>query len=241
METHLPDPELRRRRINGALWAVVISWVVLAALFAVIDLDISVAFADRSSQWALFLERYGEYPASYFITVAVLSLLLWLVLLVAGRIVHSNDPKRLATRYIPTELRQFIVFTAVMNVVCRLFFVVLSKRYWGRVRFKDLSDSYAEFTAWYVINGVTGHYSFASGHAASGWMVLPLIILARRAPRSVQRFVALTCFVWGFAVSVSRVRIGAHYASDVLFSTGVCILVFLLLLRWIPRKSRGLA
>jgi hypothetical protein len=36
---------------------------------------------------------------------------------------------------------------------------------WGRVRFRELSEPFSGFTAWYLPQGNTGNFSFPSGHA----------------------------------------------------------------------------
>ncbi|MHA1742683.1 MAG: phosphatase PAP2 family protein, partial [Candidatus Heimdallarchaeota archaeon] len=46
-------------------------------------------------------------------------------------------------------------------------------------------------------------------------------------PKRIGTIVAV--FFWGVFVAISRVRIGAHYASDVLFSTGLAFLVTIFL------------
>jgi membrane-associated phospholipid phosphatase len=91
------------------------------------------------------------------------------------------------------------------------------KVFWGRTRFRDLASA-AEFTPWYEPRGITGHTSFPSGHAAMGWMLLPLIVWL--APRPRLRWLAVAGVgVWAVAVAISRVVVGAHYLSDVLFSS----------------------
>ncbi|MBK7228246.1 MAG: phosphatase PAP2 family protein [Ignavibacteriales bacterium] len=57
-----------------------------------------------------------------------------------------------------------------------ILFVSLIKIFWGRIRFRDLSDNYSDFTPWYFSQGVTGHQSFPSGHAAMGFMMMALFV-----------------------------------------------------------------
>lgn len=98
--------------------------------------------------------------------------------------------------------------------------VTLLKLAWGRVRFRDLSPLATEFTPWYSPQGWTGHASFPSGHAAVGWFLLPVLLLWP--PGSYGHGWAFAAsFAWGAFVAASRVVIGAHYASDVLFSSAL--------------------
>ncbi|MDO9016234.1 MAG: phosphatase PAP2 family protein [Deltaproteobacteria bacterium] len=123
--------------------------------------------------------------------------------------------------------------TALLAAVDFVAFVQVAKRLWGRVRFRDLDPGFADFTPWFVPRGPGGiGSSFASGHTALGWMLLPLVLAAveRGASRRVTASVALVAVAWGVIVATGRVVAGAHYASDVLFPTGVAWAF--VLLRW---------
>jgi membrane-associated phospholipid phosphatase len=96
------------------------------------------------------------------------------------------------------------------------------KMLWGRVRYRDLDVLQDGFTTWYLPQGPTGHASFPSGHTAMGWVLLPCLMLWPRG--STERRVAAVLSVgWGCFVAASRVVIGAHYVSDVLFSTAFAV------------------
>lgn len=125
----------------------------------------------------------------------------------------------------PTEIfAQVTIKTWMLN---DLLFVQIVKTLWGRVRFRDLDALHANFTPWYLPQGITGHRSFPSGHAAMGWMLLPLLLLAFNRGRGVRIATGVLVVAWGVLVAASRVVVGAHYASDVLFSSAVGILCFL--------------
>jgi membrane-associated phospholipid phosphatase len=117
-------------------------------------------------------------------------------------------------------------WSAILNYV---LFVQIGKALWGRVRFFDLDALYSDFTPWYLPQGVNGHASFPSGHAAIGWLLLPLIYLTFSKSWRVKLLIGALAVSWGLFVSIGRVKIGAHYASDVLFPTGVAILCFVFL------------
>lgn len=118
---------------------------------------------------------------------------------------------------------------ALINVV---LFVQGLKSFWGRVRFRDLQPDYSNFTPWYL-PGAGGGESFPSGHTALAWMLLPLILLAVPYGKKATTVVTVMVFGWGFLVAAGRVTIGAHYASDTLFATGVALLCFL----WSCRRN----
>jgi membrane-associated phospholipid phosphatase len=100
---------------------------------------------------------------------------------------------------------------------------------WGRVRYRDLDILYSSFTEWYIANGIQGHYSFPSGHAAMGWILLPIFLLFINRNKYIRSVVLGLTVITAISISVSRVVIGAHYASDVLFGSFFMIVAFLIL------------
>jgi membrane-associated phospholipid phosphatase len=111
-----------------------------------------------------------------------------------------------------------------------ILFVSLIKIIWGRIRFRDLAENYSNFTPWYVPNGITGNQSFPSGHAAMGFMMLALFVFA--IDKSIYKRVMLKCIIlsWAITVCASRVFIGAHFTSDVLFGSFIMIISYLFLI-----------
>ena len=110
-----------------------------------------------------------------------------------------------------------------------VIFIQVVKHLWGRVRFRELDAAFSQFTPWYLPQGITGSDSFPSGHAAMGWMLLALLILLVNKKEWVKNLVFVLIFMWGVVVALSRVVIGAHYASDVLFGSFFIITTFLML------------
>jgi len=102
------------------------------------------------------------------------------------------------------------------------------KHIWGRIRFRDLDSFYSNFTPWFLPNGINGNQSFPSGHAAMSWMILPILMLT---PNNTlfRSIIILFIIIWGLIVPVSRVVIGAHYASDALFGACIIILSYLII------------
>ena len=126
-------------------------------------------------------------------------------------------------------VKSYSIISVLLGLYGYLFLVQPIKQFWGRIRFRDLEPLYTNFTAWYMPIGINGNQSFPSGHAAMGWMLLPLLIFAAGKKKWVQ-FLLLTLITsWAIAVQLSRVVIGAHFASDVLFGGCIIIVVYLLL------------
>jgi len=102
------------------------------------------------------------------------------------------------------------------------------KYFWGRVRFRELDEAFSQFTPWYLPQGITGSDSFPSGHAAMGFILLPLLILLINKKEWVKNLSFVLIFIWAVALALSRVIIGAHYASDVLFGSFFIIITFVI-------------
>ncbi len=135
--------------------------------------------------------------------------------------------------------RKIASIVSILAIINPLLLVQLIKVFWGRVRFRDLAIGYTNFTPWFIPLGITGHFSFPSGHTAMGWMFLPLLISVKN--KEFKLPLKLTLFIgiigWGMFVAMSRVIVGAHYASDVLFSSAFATVITNLLYRKIYLRN----
>jgi len=104
------------------------------------------------------------------------------------------------------------------------------KIFWGRIRFRDLTGYYSDFTPWYLPQGITGNQSFPSGHAAMGFMMIALFVFFADKPFYKRIILKGLIISWALAVCVSRVVIGAHFTSDVLFGAMIMIVTYLFLI-----------
>ena len=129
----------------------------------------------------------------------------------------------------PDTLLKFAKISMLLGLYGYLLIVQPLKHLWGRFRFRDLDVIYTNFTPWFIPNGINGNQSFPSGHSAMAWMLLPLLILVIDKSKSVKSIFLSIIIIWGLVVGTSRIVIGAHYASDVLFGGLIIIFVFLLI------------
>lgn len=129
-------------------------------------------------------------------------------------------------------LKTYSKVTILLGLYGYLFLVQPIKQLCGRVRFRDLDALYSNFTPWFLPNGINGNQSFPSGHAAMAWIILPLLLLVVNKSTIIKIILLVLIFSWGLAVSLSRVEIGAHYASDALFGALIILIVFLLLIKY---------
>jgi len=131
----------------------------------------------------------------------------------------------------------FSKITIALGLWGYIICIQLVKTLWGRVRFRELDDLFSNFTPWLLPQGLTGYDSFPSGHAAMGWIILPLMILMNNKNRWLKYSVFCLICCWAIAVALSRVIIGAHYASDVLFGSFFIIATFYFLTNTTNRKN----
>jgi membrane-associated phospholipid phosphatase len=147
---------------------------------------------------------------------------------------------------VPERLRKPLVLIALIGLCgygVSSGIINLMKMLWGRVRFRDLTDGYGAFTAWYVINGNTGAHSFPSGHTGSAGTTYFLMFLPYVSEKWRKR--SALCFGAAFTyttlVAATRLIMGAHYLSDVAVGGTViftCVLVCLCVYRkLLPRFS----
>jgi membrane-associated phospholipid phosphatase len=101
---------------------------------------------------------------------------------------------------------------------------------WGRIRFRDLAENYSDFTPWYWPNGITGNQSFPSGHAAMSFMMIVLFVFFMDKPFYKRIILKGLVISWGLAVCASRVVMGAHFTSDVVFGAMIVIVTYLFLI-----------
>ena len=97
------------------------------------------------------------------------------------------------------------------------------KSLWGRFRPYEMTtvagNTMSEFTPWYHLNGINGYNSFPSGHTMSGWLFLFLVFFVPRGNISAQKKMTIFGIAMGILTAMSRVRIDAHWLSDVTVSS----------------------
>ncbi len=253
-----PQPERKSLPGAWVYWGLAVVTLGVLALCAYFDLSIARATYEPDSRFGQFLREFGEYPGHslllfsagvYLLYGRHLVIRLLMVLLfclevfifiqkhhpagsfIEGVVVYSLilfpfivivNARRYMTKAAMARNSGLVVLAGVLHP---LFLVQVVKKLWGRVRFNDLEDGFAQFTPWYLPQGITDNHSFPSGHTAMGIIACFLVLYVPRRWRVVA-FIPL--FVWALAVAASRVVLGAHYASDVVFSlsAGLGLLFF---------------
>lgn len=152
------------------------------------------------------------------------------------------------TSLVPAENRQKALrYAATALLYCILVIVIMNslKTVWGRMRFREMTDPVKEFTRWYQIvprGGFDNIYaSFPSGHSMNSAGVILLMLLPPMIPALENREKALhiVVYVWCIVVGISRVFMGAHFASDVTVGVLLSLAIFEALRAILFRKERS--
>jgi len=115
-----------------------------------------------------------------------------------------------------------------------LLITFVVKRCWGRVRYRNCLDNPSLFTPWYVINGFQHHYSFPSAHTAMMCLCLCFCFFQPKKQSSHQRLLINSLLViLCIGMMISRIIMGAHYLSDVLFGF---LITYTMILFWFRRE-----
>ncbi|MCE5234484.1 MAG: phosphatase PAP2 family protein [Eubacteriales bacterium] len=153
---------------------------------------------------------------------AVIALALLGAAIYAARRVPGEKSRR-AAKFAWTAIVYFIAVIVVMNV---------TKGVWSRLRMREMTDPLVQFTRWYVITPHSGfdnaYASFPSGHAmnAAGSILLCLLPTFLPGFAGKERILKGIVLLWVLAVCVSRVMMGAHFASDVTMGVLLSLLLF---------------
>lgn len=107
------------------------------------------------------------------------------------------------------------------------FFIIWAfKLTWGRLRPRD--GGIVDFTPWYLPQFFTGNFSFPSGHTANATVIFSVVYYFRFLRGKAKKLVPLFYTVlaaWLALVAFSRVVVGAHFLSDVLFGCAITLAI----------------
>ena len=128
-------------------------------------------------------------------------------------------------------LKKYVEFAllAVLTAILNLMLVNIIKVFWGRMRFRDMGLNYDLFSRWLFPQGLTGNKSFPSGHTANATTIivlLPATKIIDKKKKLLKAFLYILIFAWPITVAISRVIVGAHFASDVLFGMASTVTIF---------------
>ncbi len=241
--------------LSWIILAIIFGFIDLEISKAVVDRDFLLAkflYFFEAPGWglsfatgALWIGSYIEdvkkqkIPAIVLIVIGliiiIISLILWNPWLLNMSAGMAFGNLILLIAFLKKDWREYkkiaMIFVTV-SIINSLLFVQVTKLLTGRIRFNDLASGYTDYTPWFRSPGPGfGNFSFPSGHTAQGWLFLPFLILIkdREWKNPLRMIITILTITWGSLVGISTIIIGAHFASDVLFSTGVTTVLIILL------------
>ena len=174
-----------------------------AVAAAPFDLRISRAFAALGDPVGAFFQDHGTRPA----LVLYLAAIAWLAVPALRR--RSVDLSRAASAVL------------VQALVHTMFLTNLLKALWGRARYDGVAAGHAAFDSLFSPEPLSGGMSFPSGHVATALVLLPAAYVFARSGRGrIAAALVIGSAIFAAATGAARIRFGAHYLSDVLFSAG---------------------
>lgn len=133
------------------------------------------------------------------------------------------------------ELRR----AAIVGVLTFVFVIITFnsiKLLWGRERYRHMIEigSFAGYSRWFIPQGIASgneFMSFPSGHSANAaimiWITLiPTFVTSLKDKKN--WFIGFAV-LWILLVPVSRIIVGAHFASDVTMGVTIALVIFTLL------------
>lgn len=204
-----------------------------------LDFHISNFFYQPScSPQTWVLDCHPLYRALFYSSIPYVSALILLV----GVVVVFWRPQTLAYKRMRLRMAYFvIVFILGSGLVVNALF----KDHWGRPRPVQTQDFGG--IAIYVPPGKlvlnSEGRSFPSGHSSVGFAFLALWFIWRRERPDWARWGLGFGLLFGYAIGLARMSVGAHYVSDVIGSAwmmaGVAWLVYYPLMN-MPRREKAL-
>jgi lipid A 4'-phosphatase len=123
-------------------------------------------------------------------------------------------------RYLPFR-KEALMLVVVVAIGPGILVNLLFKDHWGRPRPREITQFGGTEPFGYVWQMGKEGKSFPCGHCSMGfYLAVPFLILRNR--RRILAYACLTLgIVYGLLLGIARIRAGAHFPSDVLWSGGV--------------------
>ncbi len=170
---------------------------------------------------------------------AIIPIILGACAILAGLKVKSLSPERREAfrRVACVGLWLFVLAMVLINII---------KPIWGRVRFREMKEPFDMFTAWFIpqfnrFSAYEDPKSFPSGHTGNSAVIFVITLLPLLFDKLKDKKVLFTviAFAWTFMVAISRIIMGAHFASDVTMGGTITFVCFILLCKAFKVDSKS--
>ena len=150
------------------------------------------------------------------------------------------------SKYDDARLRD-IALVGLLSVVIVLITFNLIKLGWGRERYRHMISigSFEGFSKWFTPQGIAKSdefMSFPSGHSANAALVIWFSLLPEYFASLKRKKIGVWILIllWMILVPMSRIMVGAHFASDVTVGVAISVTVFMCLkkLIWKDKKNK---
>lgn len=172
---------------------------------------------------AIMPRNYLDIP--FAICVALVPIYIVLALLAATKLAQTNRD----------ALRRAAVVGLLLAFAAMLVINII-KIFWGRPRMRIMENPAAEFTPWYLPQGIAAsdeYKSFPSGHSANAaiivWITLLPTFWQKAKGKVTEIILAVVAYGWTLAVMLSRIIMGAHFLTDTVMGAGLSICMFFIL------------
>jgi membrane-associated phospholipid phosphatase len=160
-------------------------------------------------------------------------LIMGLALFAASRVPRSQ-----------AHLLRRVAIVGFVTLIAEILLVNVIKIGWGRLRFRSMTDPDSQFSPWFLPQGMASgdeFKSFPGGHVANAaltmWLtLLPTFIISLKGK---EKLLAGIAAVWTTLVMISRVVMGAHFATDTFASVLITWGIFSLVSYLVYRRDRS--
>ncbi len=199
------------------------------SLAAIIGYGILLVLVSLMAVFAIFNYLDLDFTAVMILPVLAVAVLAWFL---ASRIPQEKS----------AEFRRAAAI-GIITLLAEILLVNVIKVGWGRMRMRDMIDPITQFTPWFLpqftVSGET-FKSFPSGHTANAAMLLWLTLLPTFLPISKQthKWILGLSAAWVVLVMISRIVVGAHFATDTLFGVLITTGLFYLVKKIVNKKKK---
>lgn len=174
-----------------------------------------------------FYEFDGGVPKGGYILAFVIAIILFILIVL---ILLKKD----AESFQKFKKAAIILIALVLSEV---ILVNVLKMVWARPRMRSI-DSFEQFKYWWQINGfknIEELKSFPSGHTANAFAMIAGVSFMKT--ESNKKKWMIFAFSWGILTALSRVVLGAHFLSDVIFAGVVTIALYSIISTIIEKRK----